>query len=77
MLRTNSKLRAKRSTGTFLAGLFVLALLCVACYGQLEQCAAKAGAADFYAYYTRLDYDIPVDAALFNIPRAEEGDEED
>lgn len=32
---------------------------------------------DFYAYYTRLDYDIPVEAALGNIPRVEEEDEEE
>ena len=77
MLRTKSKMRVKRSMGTFLAGLFVLALLCVICYGQLEICEAKADAEDFYAYYTRLDYDIPVEDALGNIPRVEEEDEED
>ncbi|MHC4721993.1 MAG: hypothetical protein ACYS6I_04705, partial [Planctomycetota bacterium] len=77
MLPTNSKSWMKQSTGTFLARLFVLALLCVACYGQLEKCTAKAGANDFYAYYTRLDYNIPVEAALGNIPRVEEEEEEE
>ena len=77
MLRITSVAQVKRSRGVFSVTFMVLVLLCVVCYGQLEASAAQVGTDDFYAYYTRLDYEIPVEAALGNIPRVEEEEEED
>jgi len=77
MLRTMSIARLERSIIVLTVVSLVLLAVCVECYGASEKSAAKTSTDDFYAYYTRLDYDIPVDAALGNIPRAEEEDEED
>ncbi len=65
----------------------MLLVLCTGCLEQDEISTSEGNAVsggstdDFYAYYTRLDYEIPVEAALDYIPQededAEEEDDED
>ena len=66
----------KRFTGSFLVSFCVLMFLCIICCGPLEKSIAQDQPDDFYAYYTRLDYDIPVEQALDYLPMEYEEQEE-
>jgi hypothetical protein len=77
MLRIMSVARLERSIIVLTVFYLALLAICVACYGAFEKSTAQAGTDDFYAYYTRLDYDIPVDSVLGYIPRIDEEDEDE
>ena len=77
MLRITSITQAKRIVSALAVVSLALLAVCVACYGQVEKSSAQAGTDDFYAYYTRLDYDIPVEDVMGYIQRVDEEDEEE
>ncbi|MHC4541124.1 MAG: LamG domain-containing protein [Planctomycetota bacterium] len=82
MLRTAGTAKTKRLASFFPAVSLTLLIFCIGCFGQFEKsidaedAAAQTGTDDFYAYYTRLGYDIPTEDVLGYILRVEE-DEED
>lgn len=81
MLRIAGISKPKRSVIFLPAASLTLLIFCVGCYGQFEKSmhaedvSAQTSTDDFYAYYTRLDYKIPVEQALDYIPMEDEDDE--
>jgi hypothetical protein len=71
-----SIVRLERSIIVLTVVSLALLAVCVACYGESEKSAAQTSTDDFYAYYTRLDYDIPVQDVMGHIQRADDYDDE-
>jgi hypothetical protein len=78
MLRIAGISKPKRSVSFLSVTSLTLLIFCVGCYGQFEKSMqaedvfAQTSTDDFYAYYTRLDYKIPVEQALDYIPMEDE-----
>jgi len=81
MLQIAGISKPKRSVRFLPVASLTLLIFCVGCYGQFEKSmhpedvSAQTSTDDFYAYYTRLDYKIPVEQALDYIPMEDEDDE--
>ena len=74
MLRIAGIAKTKRLVIFLSVVSLTLLIFYVGCYGQFEKsmhaedAAAQTSTDDFYAYYTRLDYEITVEEALDYIP---------
>jgi hypothetical protein len=82
MLQKTSAAKIKLLMSLLLAASLPLFLFCVGCLAEsgksldAEGAAAQTSTDDFYAYYTRLDYDIPVQDVMGHIQRADDYDDE-
>ena len=77
MLRKKVTLKLKLLMSLLLVASSPLFLFCVGCLAESEKSLDTESTDDFYAYYTRLDYEIPVEQALNYIPMEDEEDEDE